>query len=135
MNSASRSHGPKRHSLGRSGVAAIEYAIVLPIFLAMVFGIIEISRMIWVQVTLERATAVAARCGAVAGTGCASNALVATKASQSAPALSIPSSAFTVVHETCGVRVTGKIRFSFVTGLVGLADRDLTATFCHPVTA
>lgn len=120
--------------LDRRGVMAIEYALILPVFLAMIFGIIEISRLIWYQVSLQQATAVAARCGALAATNCTTDALIATKAASGAPGIKFPAAAFTVTHETCGVRVAASFSFSFATGILGLPAKTLTANYCHPKT-
>lgn len=121
-------------ALDSRGVASIEFAFVFPVFLLMVFGIIEISRLIWWQVSLERATAVASRCGGVAAPDCKTFAQIAAKAANSAPGLPLVTSQFTVVEESCGIRVSANVTFEFVTGLIGIPDRPLKAKFCHPVT-
>ena len=51
--------------LGQSGVAAIELAFALPAYLALLFGIMDMGWLVYKQVTLDRATLMAARCGAV----------------------------------------------------------------------
>lgn len=124
-----------RYRLGCRGVMAIEYALILPVFLAMVFGIIEISRLMWYQVSLQRATAVAARCGALAATSCATDELIKTKAAAGAPGIKFPATAFTVTHDTCGVRVTASLPFNFATGMLGLPAKTLKANYCHPKTS
>lgn len=113
---------------------AIEYAIILPVFLLMIFGIIEVSRLMWYHVSLQRATAVAARCGALNATGCTTDALIKTKAAASAPGIKLPETAFTITHETCGVRVVASLPFKFATGFLGLPTQTLKASFCHPKT-
>lgn len=121
--------------LDSRGVAAVEYALVLPVFLAMVFGIIEIGRLMWYQVSLQRATAVATRCGAVTASDCTTAALIAAKAAVSAPGITLPASAFTVsTTATCGVQVSASLQFKFLSGYLGLPARTLTATDCHPKT-
>ncbi|MEK7819505.1 MAG: TadE/TadG family type IV pilus assembly protein, partial [Pseudomonadota bacterium] len=39
--------------------------MILPVFLAVIFGIIEFGRMIWTRNTMEHAVEVAARWGAI----------------------------------------------------------------------
>lgn len=116
------------------GVASIEFALVFPVFLAMVFGIMEISRLMWWQVGLERATAVASRCGGVAATDCQTDQQIAEKAANNTPGLPFLTSQFIVTRENCGVRVSANVTFEFVTGFLGLPDQPLHATFCHPLT-
>lgn len=59
-----------RNSLPRwtrdvSGSVAVEFALLLPVYIAVIFGIIEFGRMIWICNTLEFAAEQAARYGAV----------------------------------------------------------------------
>ncbi len=49
----------------RRGSTAIEYAIVLPVLLMFVLGIIDAGRLLWTYVTIYRATEAAARCAAI----------------------------------------------------------------------
>ncbi|MFI5958212.1 TadE family protein [Cryptosporangium sp. NPDC051539] len=59
---ASRRGGRRSSSWGRDrGAAAIELAIVLPIMLVMIFGVIDFGRMISAQATLSDAAREAAR--------------------------------------------------------------------------
>ena len=39
----------------RLGATAVEFAIVMPIFLAMVLGVIEMSRALWIKATMQYA--------------------------------------------------------------------------------
>lgn len=39
----------------RLGATAVEFAIVMPIFLAMVLGVVEISRAMWIKATMQYA--------------------------------------------------------------------------------
>lgn len=123
----------RRLQLGRRGVAAIEYAIVLPVFLTVVFGTIEMGRLMWYQVALQRATAVAARCGGIANATCATDALTRIKAASSAPGLTLATSVFVVSRETCGVKVTGNLPFQYSLRYLGLPAQTLTSTACHPL--
>lgn len=51
----------KRFRSGRSGVAAVEFALVVPVFFLFVFGIIEFGRVVMVQQVLVNASREGAR--------------------------------------------------------------------------
>lgn len=48
------------------GATAIEFALLAPVFLMLLFGIIEIGRLIWVKQVLTETAFSAARCAALA---------------------------------------------------------------------
>ena len=56
-----RPSAPRRTSHRRRGVAAVEFAIVAPIFFMLIIGIIEIGRAMMVQQVLINASRVGAR--------------------------------------------------------------------------
>lgn len=118
----------------RRGVTAIEYAIVLPLFLMLVFGIIESGRLMWYQVSLQRATAMAARCGALATTGCVTDAQIKTTAATHSSGIPLAASNFTVTRTACGVKVNASKQFKVALRLVAIPTLSLTAQSCHPLT-
>lgn len=115
------------------GIAALEYAIVAPLFFLFVFGIIEVSRLAWTKITLERAVATAARCAALHSPRCASPALIANYASANAPALTIPSGAITVSYLSCGIKVSASLDFATIVPLGTQRSYKVTAGACSPV--
>jgi Flp pilus assembly protein TadG len=54
------------------GNAAIEFALVLPAFLGIVFGTIEYGRLLWMWQGLQEVAQAGARCMAIRETSCAS---------------------------------------------------------------
>ena len=52
---------------GSSGSVAVEFALLLPVYILFILGIIEFGRMIWIRNTMEFAAETAARYGAVTG--------------------------------------------------------------------
>ena len=52
----------------RRGAAVVEFAVVLPVFFLLVFGMIEFGRMVMVQQVLTNASREAARIGVLDGT-------------------------------------------------------------------
>jgi Flp pilus assembly protein TadG len=49
------------------GSSAVQFALGLPVLLALLFGIIEFGRMLWVESTIEHAAAQGARYASVRG--------------------------------------------------------------------
>lgn len=48
------------------GATAIEFALLAPVFLLLLFGMIEVGRLVWVKQVLTEASYSAARCAALA---------------------------------------------------------------------
>jgi Flp pilus assembly protein TadG len=48
------------------GATAVEFALLAPVFFMMLFGIIEVGRLIWVKQALTETAYSAARCAALA---------------------------------------------------------------------
>jgi Flp pilus assembly protein TadG len=48
------------------GATAVEFALVLPMFLMLVFGSIEFGRLLWTRQALQEAAIAGARCMAIA---------------------------------------------------------------------
>jgi Flp pilus assembly protein TadG len=146
---------PKTKSLAVAcdGVAAIEFALVAPLFLALVFGSIEYGRLLWTQQALQQAATAGARCmavaqGAIQSSVCASGGSYSASSTKSQIesiasgwGLSVQDSDITLDNAaTCG----GATGFSQVTitnnfktpipQIVQLASSGtaLTATACYP---
>ena len=66
--------GVRRRALGRAqdGAIAVEFAILAPVFLALVFGTIEFGRLMWTYQALQETAIAGARCMALPQTACAS---------------------------------------------------------------
>lgn len=65
---------PARHAAAmlarcRRGVTAVEFALVAPVFMMLLFGLIEGGRMLWLKQTLNEVAFSTARCMSV-GTDC-----------------------------------------------------------------
>jgi Flp pilus assembly protein TadG len=122
----------------RRGATAVEYAIVLPVFLMFVLGLIDCSRLIWSYATLSRAAEDAARCAVVNTVSCGSATDITTYAAGQAWGLGA-APVFTVTSPTpaCGQQVNGTLTFTFIipwfygTEPVGNA-MTLNATACYP---
>ena len=114
------------------GEVVIEYAVLLPVLLMFVFGIMDVGRLIWTQATLDRAVEAAARCGAINSTSCGTATQIQNYAVTQAFGLTVAASAFTASTPVCGVQVIASFPFAFVTPLVRSSGLTLSATACYP---
>jgi Flp pilus assembly protein TadG len=123
----------------RRGSVAIEYAIILPVLLLFLLGIMDVGRLLWTYGTLHRASESAARCAAIGATSCATFSATQSFAAAEAWGLIIASSAFTVSNQACGVQVVANYSFDFVIPWFSVVapfgssnSIPLTATACYP---
>jgi Flp pilus assembly protein TadG len=121
------------------GSLAVEYAIVLPLLLTFVFGLIDASRLLWSYATLSRAVAAAARCASVNAIACGTVSAVQTYAVAQAWGIGLSSSAFAVTAATCGWQVQGTLGFQYLTPWFYIAAPfgasnvlTLKASACYP---
>ena len=118
---------------GQHGAAAVEFAMILPILVLCVLGLIEFARAIWTQTTLDYAVQAAARCAAVDLVTCGTTAQTQQYAIAKAPGLALPASGFTVTTQACGVQVTATLPFDFLVPALLPYSQTLTARSCFPV--
>jgi hypothetical protein len=129
--------GNKR-GIKRKGVAAIEFAILAPVLLMLLIGIVEVGRMFWIQHNLEVATKEGARYAAM-------NKEAAEDAVRSAVVgemNNIDSSPLIVTLATQQLTSSGKTttlsvvessyEFSFLSGLIPGGNITLTARSISP---
>jgi Flp pilus assembly protein TadG len=127
-----RARGTARGYGHRGGSVAVEMAILLPVVLTFVIGLMEFGRAIWTQATLDYAVEAAARCGAVNAVLCGDAAQIQTYAITRAVGLTLDPSTFTVTTPACGTQVNASLPFQFVaSGLLPYAI-TLTASACYP---
>lgn len=115
----------------RRGGAAIEFAFVAPVLLAIVFGIVEMGRMFYIRQSLEYATEEAARYYTLNPSTASSNvdtALRNAMAGGMGPDVTISYGS----APTCGASatctlITATYNFTPAAGFVGLSAQTLTA--------
>lgn len=125
-----RTGGGKEH-----GAVAVEFALILPIFLMLVLGIFEFGRAFNIQVSLSEAAREAARYAAIHQ----SEATYSVGAAQAAGVAAAPSvdlapgdiTVATTGSTPCNVQVTVSYSTPWMTGLPGLvpgmpADLDVS---------
>lgn len=95
------------------GSAAVEFAILLPVFLAFLLGVVEFGRAMWIRQTLQFAVEEATRY-AIANTA-AADTLVSQRARERMEAVtSATAVTVTVVNDATGVTVTATHDFAFL---------------------
>ena len=110
-----------------SGSVAVEFALLLPVYIAFMFGIIEFGRMIWTRNTMEFAAETAARYGTV--TSGATNATVAAYALTQLIGIDSTGITFTATVAASTVTVVGTTTFTtLISAYVPIPTTTLTVT-------
>ena len=125
--------GRRRYCKDEAGAGAAEFALVLIPFLALIFGIIETSMMLYANHTLQYATEAAARCASImnaAGMSCDTTAHIQTYATNHYSGPNIAPT-FTYTASGCGHTVAGAANFTLNVVVVQLTV-PLAATACFP---
>lgn len=108
----------------RDASTAIEFALVVPAFIALIFGTIEYGRLLWTWQALQETATIGARCMAIPQGACASGGSYSASSTTSFIqqtarnwGLSLPSANITLTQNaSCG-------------GTAGFAQVSLTTTF------
>lgn len=112
------------------GGGAAEFALVLPVFVLLVFGTINGSIMYSAQTQMHYAAERTARCKAVDVNGACDSADAYAKGHYHGPNLS--GLLFTATDDaTCGWRVTGNGKYQLMTGFDSTAV-TISANSCYP---
>jgi len=111
------------------GVAAVEFAVVSPVFFLTLFGLGQAGLWLWADFSLQRAVNAAARCAVITPSTCAD---VASYAANNVVGLSVPSSAFSSTTATCGAQVTAAYEVPSFTSGLGLPIPTVHVSACYP---
>lgn len=122
------------------GSNAVEFALVAPLLIGLLFGIFEFGQAVWTQGILDYAVEQASRCASINTTTCNSSSAIETYAAQQTTPLSLPASVFSATTPSCGNLVSASYRFSFV-GTLPLINGSallptsitLTSSSCYPI--
>lgn len=124
---------PGRIWRDQRGATALEFALLAPVFVLLIFGIIALGMLFWTQVGLQHGVQMAARCASVNTVLCPGsdpNAITAY-ATQQALGLSLPASTFAHSVPACGNQVSASYTFQFP-AILNLNPLTLTAQSCFP---
>ena len=108
------------------GVTAMEAAILLPAFIYFIFGITELSRMFWIQTTLDYAVAEATRY-AIVNSG-ATSAQIQAIAVTNASSIDASTSNFNVTITTAGSNITVNGTYNFTFLVIPISSKTLSST-------
>lgn len=131
----------RRLAIDRRAATAVEFALLAPVFLGMMFGIIEGSRFLWIRQSLGEVAFSTARCASVSA-DCrtsASRVAYATARAQSygqtVTAADVEVTANTTCNATGGmVRAVVSTRFdSPAVGLLPSIPAEVSGMGCYPV--
>jgi Flp pilus assembly protein TadG len=121
----------------RGGATAIETALVLPILLALFFGIIEVGHLLWTVSALNMVVQDAARCVSVSNVSTPPSTLCDTQTHMQAYAvartwgMTVPTGTFTLTSPACGYQVTASYPYTPIVGYIPLS-MTLKASACFP---
>lgn len=116
-----------------SGAAAVEFSLTAPLFVLLLFGLMQVAFWIWAATALQHGADAAARCASVNRTICPSQAAIEAYAARHALGLPVSASAFTATQAACGNQVSATFSYLAFTTRLGLPSLAITARACHPV--
>lgn len=124
----------KRLACDQAGVFAVEFALTVPVFLAVLLGIIQGALVMWTELGLQNGVEKAARCASINSSLCASTSDVQSYAAKSTYGLNPPPSVFSLANKACGNEVSADFEFKFLFEIFGAPKINLKAQSCFPST-
>jgi Flp pilus assembly protein TadG len=116
-----------------SGASAVEFGLSLTVFLGLIFGVINIARVLWVIGSLHFAAESAARCASANTTTCSSASTIQSYALNQYHGESLgATNPFTYSATGCGNTVSASYSYSLTIPLFGTYSLPLSATACFP---
>ena len=116
----------------RRGATAVEFGLTAPVFMALMFGVVEVALAVWTQFGLQYGVEAAARCATVNPSTCGTSSQIASYAATNALGLTVPVSTFTASTPSCGNQVQASYTYTFLTSYFGTPAVTLTARSCYP---
>ncbi|AVA24572.1 TadE family protein [Rhizobium sp. NXC24] len=131
----------------RSGASAVEFALVAPVFFLMLFGMIELGRLLWTSHALHDTAIATARCMGIPQTECedggtysASKAAAFARSTATGWFVGLDDASVTLDHDASCHGLAGfsqvKITYQFITVVPDLlmslsGGTNLTADACY----
>jgi Flp pilus assembly protein TadG len=120
-------------SADRCGATAVETALLMPLFLLLLLGAMELGRMAWAQAGLNYAVEEVARCASVTPTACGTLEQIQTVGAQrmGGAGLVTPVFAFNAAAP-CGKQVTATAAAGFLVYRIFPNAPQIAASVCRP---
>jgi Flp pilus assembly protein TadG len=115
-----------------SGTSAVEFGIILSVFVSMMFGILNISIVLWTLGSLHYAAETAARCAAVGSASCTDPAAYALSQYYGVSLGATNPFSYNSPTAGCGHTVTASYTYSLVIPMIGSYSLPLAAAACSP---
>jgi Flp pilus assembly protein TadG len=109
----------------------VEFALIATPLLLMLFGTVEVGRMLWLQNALNYSVDAAARCASIDANNCATSDQIKSYAASSAGA-SLTTSVFTWSKAACGNQVSASYPMSLAIPFAPISI-TLAAQSCYPI--
>jgi len=128
--------GPRARSPRDSGAAAVEFALLLPVLLLLIFGIVDFGRALNAQITLTQAAREGARLASLGVPSATVISRTQAAATELSPVPSVAVSSTCPVNAGAGVDavVTVTYPFTFITPVGAFASMFGTASFGSTLT-
>jgi len=112
------------------GAVTAEFALVIPVMLLLVFGVVDFGRMMWYRNALQSSVEQAARCYALNRPSCTSAANAQAFAATITVGAHFPSSVFTASSPACGKKVVASYTFTSIVPMIPV-NLPITASACR----
>ncbi|MFL5237468.1 MAG: TadE/TadG family type IV pilus assembly protein [Rhizomicrobium sp.] len=116
----------------REGAAAVEFGFTAPMFMLLIWVMIESGLALWTQFGLQNGVEAAARCATVDSVTCPDAAAIQAYAASNTLGMTIPVSAFSYSVIGCGDKVSASYSYAFFTRYLGVPGVTLKAFSCYP---
>jgi Flp pilus assembly protein TadG len=111
------------------GTSAVEFALIAPVFVSFLFGILVLSLTAFSASGLQTAVEIAARCSSLDSSTCGTSATTVAFAQSKYSGLGTPT--FTSTTASCGHSVNASLALTFG-GLLSSYAVPLSAAACFP---
>lgn len=123
---------PLRSARNCAGASAVEFAMTAPLFLMLIFGVIESGLVMWTHASLQHGVELAARCASIDKVTCPDSSSTIAYAAKHMYGLNPSPSIFNVDAPSCGNRVSATYTYKSLAGYLGVPPLTLNAQSCFP---
>ena len=115
-----------------NGTTAVEFALTVPIYIALSFAVAQFGLLMWTELGLQHAVDLSARCASIMKSVCADTSSTQKYAANQAYGLAIDPSVFAVAKNACGQNVTASYAYTISIPMVPSLPVTINATSCFP---